>query len=119
MSLFPQPVTCLSVSPACEESVPSACDYTANQPRSELEICNHPRLSVENAVLRLEIQHLKASALSFSASLLSDSELLMYTGVTRKVFDSLLTWLHPVIQPKKRLYSCINTDLLRHLKSFC
>ena len=31
----------------------------------------------------------------------------MYTGVTRKVFESLLTWLHPVIQPKRTDYGLV------------
>ena len=36
-----------------------------------------------------------------TATLLNDTQLLMYAGVTRKVFESLLTWLQPVTKSKK------------------
>ena len=44
---------------------------------------------------------MRTNAHCLTVSLLDDSKLLMYTGVTRKVFESLLTWLQPVIQPKR------------------
>jgi len=63
---------------------------------------------LKNAALRLEIEHLKANGFSFS--LLNDAQLLMYTGVTRIVFESLLTWLQPVIQPNRNDYGLVPSE---------
>ena len=59
-------------------------------------------LSAENARLKEEIIHLKSHVQSLSVELLDDTQVLMYTGVNRKIFDSLLTWLQPVSKPKKK-----------------
>ena len=58
-------------------------------------------LSAENIKLKQEIIHLKSTAQSLTVTLLNDFQLLMYTGICRKVFESLLVWLEPVTKPKK------------------
>ena len=58
-------------------------------------------LYAENVKLKQEIIHLRSTVQRLTATLLNDTQLLMYAGVTRKVFKSLLTWLQPVTKPKK------------------
>ena len=58
-------------------------------------------LSIENNILKQQIVKLESNLQSLTDKLLSDAQLKMYTGVDRKVFNSLLAWLQPVIKPKK------------------
>ena len=53
------------------------------------------RLSTENTK---QIIKLESNLQSLTDKLLSDAQLYMHTGMNRKVFNSLLTWLQPVIQ---------------------
>jgi len=48
---------------------------------------------------------LESNLQSLTDKLLSDAQLYMHIGVDRKVFNSLLAWLQPVIKPKKELAS--------------
>jgi len=66
------------------------------------------KLRQENAELRLEnlqlkrtIETLNITVQRLNLSLLSDNEVLMYTGISRKIFDCLVAWLKPVSQKKR------------------
>ena len=54
-------------------------------------------LYAENVELKQKIIHLRSTVQRLTAMLLNDAQLLMYTyaEVTRKVFESSLTWLQP------------------------
>ena len=53
--------------------------------------------------LKEEIIHLKSNAQSLTVDLPDayDAQLLMYTETNRKIFNSLLKWLHLILNPKK------------------
>jgi len=91
------PPTCdESVPPTCNDPVPTTCDESVSpicDESSELEVRYHQllreneNLSVENSALKEEIQLLRTNAHCLTVSLLDDSKLLMYTGITRKVLN--------------------------------
>jgi len=84
------PPTCdESIPPTCDESLPPTCDESSELDHQVLRENKH--LSIENSALKEEIQLLRTNAHCLTVSLLDDSKLLMCTGVTRKVFGSLLT----------------------------
>ena len=79
----------------------SAADISSLISRNQQLVEENECLSAENVKLKEEIIRLKLNAQSLTVDLLDDAQLLMYTGTNRKIFNSLLRWLQPVIKPKK------------------
>ena len=66
---------------------------------SQLEQENS-ELHAENLVLKRKLESFNSHVQRLSLSLLTDCQVQMYTGLSRKVFECLCDWLNPVLRNK-------------------
>ena len=69
---------------------------------SQLEQENS-ELCAENLVLKRKLENFNSHVQRLSLSLLTDFQIQLYTGLSRKVFECLCDWLNPVLRNKGAL----------------
>ena len=69
-------------------------------------------LHAENAVLKQKIETFNSSVQRLNLSLLTDYQVTMYTGLPRKVFECLLTWMNPIVRKKGAVHELVPSQKL-------
>ena len=79
------------------ENVPAnAVSVSPNQLEQE-----NAKLRLENLQLKRIIETLNTTVQRLDLALLNDCQVLMYTGISRQIFECLVAWLQPVSRKKK------------------
>ena len=101
--LYHEPVVRVSSMPVSqphELSSPNVASIVSRCAQVEQE---NSELRAENLALKQKLETLNSTVQRLSLSLLTDCQVQMYTGLPRKVFDCLLTWITPVARKRGAL----------------